>query len=442
MNYLTNRALTYRPSEQQDFHMFAVVNWMTRLTVALALLLSLRTMAGDWPQFRGPLGNGVASADRAPLHWGPGTNVLWKAMLPGAGNSSPIVSHGRVFVTCAEDAGKKRNLYCFDRRTGAQLWMRTVAFPSVEPTHQSNPYCGSTPVADGARVVVWHGSAGVFCYNFKGKELWKTDLGEVRNEWGYGSSPILHRGRIVLNFGPGERAFLAALDLKTGELLWKFDEPGGAKTLLKGNWGSWCTPIVAKVGRKDQILCSMLTQVVACDPKTGARLWFCEGLGEALADLVYPSPVVAGGIGVAFTGWANGPTMGFKLGGSGDVTASNRLWLEKQTQRVGSGVVVGGNVFIVNAGPATAQCMECQTGKVRWSERLEGGESWGSVVMAGGRLYVTSRKGVTTVFRPDPEKLEVLAMNDLGEPSNATPAISDGQIFLRTDGHLYCIAEN
>jgi len=199
---------------------------------------------------------------------------------------------------------------------------------------------------------------------------------------------------------------------------------------------------VAKVGGKDQILCSMLTQVVACDPKTGDRLWFLDGLSEEKVALIYPSPVVSGEIGVAFSGYVNGPTFGFKLGGAGDVTASNRLWLEKQTQRIGSGVVVGGNVFIVNAGPGTAQCMECQTGKVRWIERLEGGESWGSVVMAAGRLYVTSRKGVTTVFRPDPAKLEVLAMNDLGEPSNATPAISDGQIFLRTDGHLYCIGED
>jgi len=415
---------------------------MPLLLTAFVLLLPLAVGAGDWPAFRGPLGNGVAQEDNAPLHWGPGKNVLWKATLPALGNSSPIVSHGCVFITCAEDEGKKRNLYCFDRRTGKELWVRTAEFPTVEPTHQSKPYCGSTPVADGARVVVWHGSAGVFCYNFDGKELWKTDLGKVRNEWGYGSSPILHRGKVILNFGPGDRAFLAALDLKTGKLLWKFDEPGGPKTLLKGNWGSWCTPIVAKVGGKDQILCSMLTQVVACDPKTGARLWFCEGLAEPLADLVYPSPVVSGEIGVAFSGWANGPTFGFKLGGSGDVTASNRLWLVKQTQRVGSGVVVNGNVFIVNAGPGTAQCMECQTGKVRWIERLEGGESWGSVVMTAGRLYVTSRKGVTTVFRPDPDKLEVLAMNDLGEPSNATPAISDGQIFLRTDGHLYCIAKD
>jgi outer membrane protein assembly factor BamB len=157
--------------------------------------------------------------------------------------------------------------------------------------------------------------------------------------------------------------------------------------------------------------------------------------------LVYAAPVVSDGVGVAFTGWVNGPTIGFKLGGSGDVTASNRLWLEKQPQRIGSGVVIDGRVYIVNAGPGTAQCIECRTGKTLWTERLEGGESWGSVVQAAGRLYVTSRRGVTTVFRPSPEKFELLAMNDLREPSNATPAVSDGQIFLRTDAHLYCIAE-
>jgi len=408
----------------------------------LLLVMMASAMAGDWPAFRGPDGNGVAQEDKAPLHWGPGKNVRWQALLPGPGNSSPIVSRGRVFVTCAEDSGKKRNLYCFDRRTGAQLWVRTVEFPTIEPTHQSNPYCASTPVADGARVVIWHGSAGVFCYNFDGKELWKTDLGAVRNEWGYGSSPILHRGKVILNFGPGARAFLAALDLKTGKLLWKYDEPGGSDTIDKRNIGSWSTPIVSKVGGKDQILCSLLTRVVACDPKTGASLWFFEGLAEEKVDLVYASPVVSGGIGVAFTGWANGPTIGFKLGGAGDVTASNRLWLDKQPQRIGSGVVVDGYVFIVNAGPGTAQCMECQTGKIRWTERLDGGESWGSVVLAAGRLYVTSRRGVTSVFRPDPEKFELLAMNEMGEPSNATPAISDGQIFLRTGSHLYCIAED
>src|SRR5204862_1707229 len=257
-----------------------------------------------------------------------------------------------------------------------------------------------------------------------------------------GSSPILHRGKVILNSGAGARGGLAALDLKTCKLLWKHDEPGGSSTIDTRNIGSWSTPIVVKVGGMDQILCSMLTRVVACDPETGACLWFFEGLAEEKVDLIYASPLVSGGIGVAFTGWGNGPTIGFKLGGAGDVTASNRLWLGRQPQRIGSGVVVAGHVFIVNAGPGTAQCMECQTGKLRWTERLEGGESWGSVVLAAGRLDVTSRRGVTSVFRPEPEEFEPFGMNDLGDASTAPPAISDGQIFLRTDGHLYCIAEN
>jgi outer membrane protein assembly factor BamB len=264
----------------------------------------------------------------------------------------------------------------------------------------------------------------------------------MRHEWGYASSPILHRGKVILNFGPGSRTFLTALDLRTGDLLWKQDEPGGLDTTDKRMVGSWTTPIVIKVNHADQILCSMPTRVIACDPETGSLLWSCGGLAGEKVDLVYASPLVCGDTAVAFTGWVNGPTIGFKLGGAGDVTASNRLWMEEQPQRLGSGVVVEERVYIVNAGPGTAQCMECRTGKVLWTARLDGGESWGSTVMAAGRLYVTSRRGVTTVFRPNPEKFELLAMNDLGEPSNATPAISDGQIFLRTDGHLYCIAED
>jgi outer membrane protein assembly factor BamB len=171
--------------------------WVGVLTVMAA-----SAIAGDWPAFRGPSGNGVAQEDKAPLRWGPGKNVRWKAPLPGPGNSSPIVLRGSVFVTCAEDEGKKRNLYCFDRRTGEKRWVRTVEFPTVELTHRSNPYCASTPVADGSRVIVWHGSAGVFCYDFEGREVWKKDLGEMRHEWGYASSPILHRGKVILNFGP------------------------------------------------------------------------------------------------------------------------------------------------------------------------------------------------------------------------------------------------
>ena len=320
--------------------------------------------------------------------------------------------------------------------------MRTVEFPGVEPTHRSNPYCASTPVADGEVVIVWHGSAGVYCYRFDGTEVWRKDLGAVRHEWGYAASPVLHHGKVFLNFGPGARTFLVALDLKTGDTLWKQEEPGGLDATDKRMIGSWSTPIVIQVKGRYQLLCSMPTRVIACDPDHGSVLWFCSGLADKKAELVYPSPVVSGGIGVAFAGWVNGPTIGFKLGGSGDVTASNRLWLKKQTQRIGSGVAVDGRVYVVNAGPGTAQCIECKSGKILWTERLDGGESWASLVLAAGRFYITSRRGLTTVFRASPERFELLAINDLGEPSNATPAISDGQIFLRTDAPLSCIAED
>lgn len=413
------------------------IPWMA----ALPPLLCAMGLAGDWPAFRGPDGNGIARSDRAPLHWGPDQNIRWKNPLPGPGNSSPIVSRGRVFITCAEDQGAKRHLYCFDRETGARLWTRTVSFSGVEPTHPSNPYCASTPAADGQRIVVWHGSAGMYCYDLDGKELWQTDLGSFRHEWGYASSPIIHQQKVILNAGPGARTFLAALDLESGKVLWKHEEPGGLDQTDKRMVGSWTTPIIALVNGQDQVLCSMAERLIACEPETGALLWSCSGLGTEKVALVYACPIVCGDVAVAFTGWVNGPTMGLKLGGSGDVTASNRLWLDKQNQRIGSGVAVNGFIYIVNAGPGTAQCIEPASGRIVWTERLEGGESWGSVISAAGRLYVTSRRGVTTVFRPDPARCEILAANDLQERSNATPAISDGQLFLRTDEHLFCIEE-
>jgi outer membrane protein assembly factor BamB len=421
------------------------ISWLSpRAMVATAAFWmgTLCVEGSDWPAFRGPTGNGVTEGKQPPIEWSATNRLRWKFPLPGPGNSSPIVSRGHVFVTCAEQEGRKRNLYCLDRRTGALRWVRTVGYTNSEPTHRTNPYCASTPVADGTNVVVWHGSAGVFCYNFEGHQLWVTELGPMRHEWGYASSPILHDGKVILNFGPGARTFLVALDLSSGRPRWKHEEPGGLDTTEKRMVGSWSTPIVVRVGGREEIVCSMPTRVIACAPETGSLVWSCDGLSDDKADLVYASPLVAGGIGVAFTGWINGPTVGFKLDGTGNVTTSNRLWRMPQTQRIGSGVAVGGHIYMVNAGPGTVQCMEALTGNILWTERLEGGESWGSLVQAGDRFYVTSRRGITTVFRANPTKLEVLAMNDLGESSHATPAISDGEIFLRTDRHVYCIGEN
>src|SRR5437773_3778788 len=184
----------------------------------------------DWAQFRGPMGTGVSVESDVPLEWGPGKNIRWRTAVTGAGNSSPIVSRGRVFITAAEDKGRTRTLHCLDRQTGAVVWSRTVTLADAERTQQDNPYCGSTPCADGERVLVWHSSAGFHCYDFDGKVLWSRDLGKFAHMWGYGSSPILHGKRVVLNCGPGDRTFLTALDKGTGATVWTVDEPGGSNS--------------------------------------------------------------------------------------------------------------------------------------------------------------------------------------------------------------------
>jgi outer membrane protein assembly factor BamB len=406
------------------------------LTIGMACATS---RAADWPEFRGAQRDGTSPGTNFPLTWGPDKNIKWRAPLPQPGNSSPIVSKGRVFITCAEDAhGTRRSLYCFDVKDGKKLWAQTVAYEQLDPTHQRNPYCASTAAADGQRIVVWHGSAGVHCYDYDGKEIWSRDLGTFRHIWGYASSPIIYGDSIILNCGPGARSFVIALNRSTGKTLWQTDEPGGAEDRGPGGkWvGSWASPVVTKVDGNDQIIVPQSHHVNAYDPKTGAIVWTCGGTG----DLAYSDVMVGDEIAVAASGYG-GAAIGFKLGGSGDVTDSNRLWRdERNPQRIGTGVVIGGHLFMVSE-PGLS-CIEMSTGREIWKHRYADQTFWGSVVCAGDRLYVTSQKGTTIVCAADSKEFRELATNDLSEASNSTPALSDGQIFLRTAKALYCIADH
>jgi len=399
--------------------------------------------AGDWPQFRGPHGNGCADGQGYSVEWGPSKNVKWKVALPEPGNSSPIVSGSRVFVTCAENEGRIRNLICLDRAAGRELWARPVKFDKADPTHKTNPHGSSTPATDGRRVVVWHGSAGLYCYDFSGNQLWERNLGEFRHMWGYGSSPILLGDRIIMNCGPAKRVFMTAVNLDTGETLWETDEPhkgDGSYNENKKYMGSWSTPVVAQVDGKKQIICAMPTRVNAYDPDTGKIIWTCDGIRGPRGDLAYSSPMIGDDFGVMMGGFT-GPAMGFRLGGSGNVTETHRLWrVEKNPQNIGTGVLIGRHVYKANAGPGTLQCLVAATGEQLWEEDPRGGNHWGSIILADGRLYVTNQQGATHVFLPDREKLELVTTNELGERSNSTPAFSDGEIFIRTFENLYCIA--
>jgi outer membrane protein assembly factor BamB len=331
---------------------------------------------------------------------------------------------------------------CLARKEGKLLWEKTVEYKDKEPTHETNYYCSASPVTDGERVVVSHGSAGMFCYDFKGDLLWQRDLGKCFHIWGNAASPVLYGDLVFLNFGPGERTFLIALDKKTGKEVWKVDEPGG-KLGDKGQseWiGSWTTPVVATLQGRTELIMTWPGVVKSYDPKTGRLLWSCKGLEKDRGEdrLVYTSPLISSEAIVAMAGFT-GPAMAVRPGGKGDVTETHRLWRDtKAPQRIGSGVIVGEHVYLVNE-PGTAQCLELKTGKVLWTERV-GAKVWGSLVAADGKLYVTNLEGETLVLDAKPT-FKVLARNPLKERTMASIAVSDGDLFIRTHENLWCIGK-
>src|SRR5690242_11005831 len=254
-----------------------------KMAFGSACVLLLASAAGaaadNWSAWRGD-GSGQAAAKAPPLTWSPTDNVRWKAPLPEPGNSSPIVWGRRVFLTQARDKGARRAVLCFDRADGKLLWQREVRFDGREPTHETNPYCSATPVTDGERVIASHGSAGMVCYDFAGRELWRKDLGTLGHVWGNASSPVLSGDLAILWCGPGERQFLLAVDKATGRTVWEHAEPGGNAGHDSKNWrGSWSTPAIAKIDGHDELILPVPEKLKGFDPKTGRELWSCAGLG-------------------------------------------------------------------------------------------------------------------------------------------------------------------
>lgn len=379
-----------------------------------------------------------------PLRWNSTNNVRWKTALPDRGNATPIIWEDQIFVAQAVENEGKRLVICFDRRDGRELWRAGTTFEGKELTHEINPYCSASPVTDGERVIAFFGSAGLFCFDMEGKVLWQRDLGKQEHIWGYGASPVIYEDLCIQNFGPGERSFLIAVNKKTGETVWQVDERGHSGQEKPGEeraeWiGSWSTPIIREVQGRKELLMTFPTRVCALDPQTGKELWTCSGLNP----LVYTSPLYSEGIVIGMGGY-QGAALAVRAGGNGDVTESRRLWhIPRTRQRIGSGVVHGDFVYILNQ-PGIAECLELESGKARWEERLKGegvsSAAWGSMVLAEDRLYVTNESGDTFVVRASPE-FEVLSVNPLGERTLASPAVSSGEIFIRTYKNLWCIGE-
>jgi outer membrane protein assembly factor BamB len=417
------------------------------LFVALALVPAAAP-ASDWPQFRGPTGDGAAAASAdPPVEWVEAKNVAWKTAVPGRGRSSPVVVGDRVFLTTAVERGVKRTrigaddmqtaehvdlgAVCLDRATGKILWHVTLrAVDNPEPVHWLNSWATPTPVAAPGRVWCDFGAFGTWCLDAEtGKTVWEKRL-PIHHMVGPGSSPVLAGDRLILVRDGCDTQYVTALDKATGAEAWKTPRPP-IKPPDNSMKKSFSSPLLIPAGGRTQLVSSGPHWVVSYDPGTGKELWRANhGMGFSIGSC----PVFGGGLLVFSTGCFKPVLVAVRPDGQGDVTATHIAWRSQKGIPVMSSPVLAGEELYWVSDDGMATCADLKTGEARWQERL-GGEHLASPILAAGRLYFWCKDGKTTVVKPG-RTFEKLAENRLEGLVTATPAVVDKAIFLRTDTHL------
>lgn len=416
------------------------MKWQRMLVVLVFFVGGLAAMscpAADWTQFRGPGGQGVSSETGLPTTWSDSENVAWKTRLPGFGASSPIALGDRLFVTCHsgygtdEDSQQLENLtlhvVCVDRGEGKILWEQKI--PAKQPEEakvRDHGYAAPTPATDGEHLYVFFGKTGVLKFTLDGEKLWQADVGSKTNGWGCGTSPVLFENLVIVNASV-ESGSLVALDKADGHEVWR-----------AGNIRSaWNTPHLVKLpDGKQELAISVKGSILGFDPATGEELWRCDGI----EDYVCPSVVSHDGV-VYAIGGRQSQAIAVKAGGRGNVTATHRLWTASAGANVSSPVVHDGHLYWVSERKGAAYCLRLSDGEVIYSERVDV-NPYASTLFADGKLYVVSRRGDAIVLAAKPE-FELLAHNKLSDRStfNASPIVSGGKLFLRSDHFLYCLGK-
>lgn len=430
------------------------------LTVA-AVSTTAALQAANWPQWRGPDGQGVSSEAGLPSEWSPTANLAWKTELPGYGQSQPIVWGSRVFLTADVEGGPAPEghkapvhlmegqpwvhpdsvgidklhtlkVLALDLESGKLLWERTAyEGPVFDHRHRRSSYAAPTMVTDGTTVVAYFGPEGLYGYDFDGTLKWKADVGKFPLlGMGTGTSPVLHENLVIIQRDENEGAdsLLLAFDISTGREVWRTKRAIGA---------SWSTPVVVRTGARAELVTNGSEFIIAYDPKTGQELWRTKGVESNAIH----TPMTGHGLVIVTAGYPAKKVIAIRPGGSGDITGTDRIvWqYDRGTGYVISPILYGDYVYLVSD-KGIISCLDARTGEVKY----EGGRVpvpatfMASPVAFGGKLLLTSIDGDTYVIKAGPVH-EVLGTNAIGEPAASTPSISQGRILVRGAKHLYCI---
>lgn len=422
--------------------------------VAFGFALALTAADGDkyWPQWRGPMATGVSLHAKPPLEWSETKNIRWKKEIPGRGAGTPVVWGDLVFVSTAIPAdvagtaahaplGRATSMHKYvvmalDRKDGRVVWERVAREEAPhEGAHQEHGTWASPSVAtDGVHVIASFESRGIYAFDMKGTPIWQKDLGDksMRNQFGEGSTPALHGNTLVVVWDQQTQSFIVALDKRTGEERWR---------AARDEVDSWATPLVVEANGRAQVVTAGTKQVRAYDLEKGTLLWH----GAGLTPNAIPSPVAADGLVFLTAGFRGNNLKAVRIGDAkDDITSSPALvWtLDRDTPYVPSPLLYDGILYLLKSNNGILSAFDAKTGKPHYQvARIEGAPNvFASPVGAAGRVYIAAQNGTTVVLKHGPT-FEQLAQNALDDGFNASPALVDGELYLRGHKSLYCIAE-
>jgi len=391
------------------------------------ILFFLMLVASDWPQFRGPTGQGVSDERGLPLTWSETKNVRWKVAIPGNGWSSPVVQGDRIWLTTATDEGKSLRAISVDQNTGTIVQnVEVFRLKSARLANPKNSFASPTPIIDGERVYVHFGAFGTACITQSGEIVWKTKLEYDNGQHGTGGSPVLYQDLLIISCDGNDVQYVVALDKLTGKVRWKKSREG---------YQAYTTPLIVDLPGSPQVISPGAFRAISYDPRNGKELWQVT-YGEGFSNV--PRPVYGDGLVFICTGFQQPSLLAVRLDGKGDVTKSKVQWkLDRGVPLTPSPLLVGSELYMVTDN-GIATCVDAKTGKEYWRARVGGNHS-ASPIYADGRIYFLSEEGESVVLAPG-QQLKPLATNQLDGRTLASMAVANGSIFIRSETHLYRIS--